>query len=48
MTLQGFRFAGLHAGIKPAKKDLALVVSDVPASGAGCFTVNRADRKSVV
>ena len=42
MTLQGFRFAGLHAGIKPAKKDLALVVSDVPASGAGVFTVNRA------
>ncbi len=33
MMVQGFRFAGLHAGIKPAKKDLALIVSDVPASG---------------
>src|SRR5262249_17843375 len=32
----------LHAGIKPAKKDLALVISDVPASGAGMFTINRA------
>jgi acetylglutamate kinase len=38
----GFRFAGLHVGIKPGRKDLALVVSDVPASAAGCFTVNRA------
>jgi acetylglutamate kinase len=38
----GFRFAGMHAGIKPGRKDLALVVSDVPASAAGCFTVNRA------
>ena len=47
MTVQGFRFAGLHAGIKPAKKDLALVVSDVPASGAGVFTVNRASAAPV-
>jgi acetylglutamate kinase len=47
VTVQGFRFAGLHAGIKPAKKDLALVVSDVPASGAGCFTINRAQAAPV-
>ncbi len=38
----GFRYAGLHVGIKPGRKDVALVVSDVPASAAGCFTVNRA------
>ncbi len=38
----GFRYAGLHVGIKPGRKDLALVVSDVPASAAGCFTVNTA------
>ena len=38
----GFRYAGLHVGIKPGRKDLALVLSDVPASAAGCFTVNRA------
>ena len=38
----GFRYAGLHVGIKPGRKDLALVVSDVPAAAAGCFTVNKA------
>ena len=47
MNVQGFRFAGLHAGIKPARKDLALVVSDVPASAAGCFTINRAQAAPV-
>ncbi|GIW81834.1 MAG: arginine biosynthesis bifunctional protein ArgJ [Gemmatales bacterium] len=37
-----FRFAGLHCGIKPStKSDLALVVSDLPAAGAGVFTQNR-------
>jgi len=38
----GFRFAGLHVGIKPGRKDLALVTSDVAAAAAGCLTVNRA------
>ena len=47
MMVQGFRFAGVHAGIKPARKDLALVVSDVPASAAGCFTINRAQAAPV-
>ena len=47
MNVQGFRFAGLHAGIKPARKDLALVVSDVPATAAGCFTINRAQAAPV-
>jgi glutamate N-acetyltransferase/amino-acid N-acetyltransferase len=38
----GFRFAGIHAGIKPdaARKDLALVVSDRPAAAAGVYTTN--------
>ncbi|MGZ4357138.1 MAG: bifunctional glutamate N-acetyltransferase/amino-acid acetyltransferase ArgJ [Gaiellaceae bacterium] len=35
---QGFRAAGVHCGIKTRKSDLALVVSDVPASAAGVFT----------
>jgi acetylglutamate kinase len=48
VSLRGFRFAGIHAGIKPARKDLALVVSDVPAAGAGCFTVNRAKAAPVL
>ena len=37
----GFRAAGLHCGIKREKPDLALLVSDVPASVAGVFTTNR-------
>lgn len=41
-TPRGFTFAGLNAGIKPRRKDLALVVSDLPCAAAGAFTVNRA------
>ncbi len=37
----GFRAAGLHCGIKREKPDLALLVSDVPASVAGVFTTNK-------
>jgi acetylglutamate kinase len=39
----GFRFGATRAGIKPSspKRDLALIVSDVPCSAAGVFTVNR-------
>jgi glutamate N-acetyltransferase / amino-acid N-acetyltransferase len=37
---KGFKAAGLHCGIKHKKKDLALLVSDVPASVAGVFTTN--------
>lgn len=34
----GFSAAGLHAGIKASAPDLALIVSDVPASVAAVFT----------
>ena len=37
----GFRAAGACCGIKEGAKDLALVVSDVPAAAAGTFTTNR-------
>ncbi|MEX2121054.1 MAG: bifunctional glutamate N-acetyltransferase/amino-acid acetyltransferase ArgJ [Pirellulales bacterium] len=39
---QGFRLAGVHAGIKrnPQKHDMALVVSDVPSVAAGLYTQN--------
>jgi len=37
---EGFSAAGVHAGIKGAKPDLALLVSDRPASIAGMFTTN--------
>lgn len=37
---KGFKAAGLHCGLKHKKKDLAMLVSDVPASVAGVFTTN--------
>jgi glutamate N-acetyltransferase/amino-acid N-acetyltransferase len=38
---RGFRASGVHCGIKRERPDLALLVSDVPASAAGVFTTNR-------
>jgi glutamate N-acetyltransferase/amino-acid N-acetyltransferase len=40
---QGYRFAGVHCGIRPEldRRDLALLVSDRPATAAGVFTQNR-------
>jgi glutamate N-acetyltransferase/amino-acid N-acetyltransferase len=40
---EGYRFAGIHSGLRPEpdRRDLALVVSDRPASAAGVFTQNR-------
>ena len=40
---QGFRAAGLHVGVKThntSKKDVALIVSDVPCTAAAMFTKN--------
>lgn len=37
---KGFKAAGLHCGLKHKKKDIAVLVSDVPASVAGVFTTN--------
>jgi glutamate N-acetyltransferase / amino-acid N-acetyltransferase len=39
---RGFRFAGVYAGIKQdaRKLDLALIVSDLPATAAGVYTQN--------
>jgi glutamate N-acetyltransferase/amino-acid N-acetyltransferase len=38
----GFRASGMSAGIKPSgKKDLALIISDVPATVAATFTTNQ-------
>jgi acetylglutamate kinase len=44
----GFRFAGLHAGIKPNRKDVALIFSEAPCSAAGCFTQNKAKAAPVL
>jgi glutamate N-acetyltransferase/amino-acid N-acetyltransferase len=40
---RGYRYAGLHCGIRPdpQRRDLAVVISDVPAASAGVFTRNR-------
>jgi glutamate N-acetyltransferase/amino-acid N-acetyltransferase len=40
---RGYRFAGVHCGIRPdpQRRDLALFVSDGPAAAAGVFTQNR-------
>lgn len=37
---KGFQAAGVYAGIKKKRKDMALVFSTVPAKGAGTFTTN--------
>jgi acetylglutamate kinase len=39
---KGFRFGGVACGLKPSRRDLALVVSDHPAAAAGLFTRNKA------
>lgn len=36
----GFKAAGKHVGIKRIKKDMSIVVSDVPAKAAGAYTKN--------
>ena len=38
LVVPGFRAAGIHCGIKARTRDLALVVSDAPATVAGVFT----------
>jgi len=44
----GFLFAGVQAGIKPNRKDLALVYSEAPCSAAACFTQNLAKAAPVI
>jgi acetylglutamate kinase len=45
---KGFRFAGVHAGIKPIRKDLALIVSEKDAALAACLTLNAAAAAPVI
>ena len=44
----GFRAAAVSCGVKAKALDLALIVSDGPASGAGVFTTNRTVAAPVV
>lgn len=45
---KGFKAAGIHCGIKRYKKDLALIVSEVPAIAAGVFTLNKVQAAPVL
>src|SRR5689334_7028452 len=48
-TAKGFRAAGISAGIKPTQKlDLALIVSETPASAAAWFTLNKVQAAPVL
>jgi glutamate N-acetyltransferase/amino-acid N-acetyltransferase len=38
---RGFAAAGVHAGLRKTRRDVALVRSLLPATGAGVFTTNR-------
>jgi glutamate N-acetyltransferase/amino-acid N-acetyltransferase len=40
-NVRGFRVWGAHIGIKSKRRDLALIVSQEPASAAGVFTKNK-------
>jgi len=45
---RGFRAAGVHAGIRKTRADLALLVSERPASAAAVFTMNRVQAAPVL
>jgi glutamate N-acetyltransferase/amino-acid N-acetyltransferase len=45
---KGFKSVGIHCGVKKVKKDLALIVSDLPASAAGVFTLNKVQAAPVL
>lgn len=46
----GFKSAGLHVGIRKnkMKKDMAMLLSDVPANAAGVFTLNAVQAAPVI
>lgn len=50
LEVRGFKFAGIHCGIKenPNKPDLALIVSEAPCQVAGSFTTNLAKAAPVI
>lgn len=43
----GFSFAGMACGIKVKRRDLGLLLSEVPASAAGCFSTSETRAASV-
>jgi glutamate N-acetyltransferase/amino-acid N-acetyltransferase len=48
-AVRGFRFSGIHGGLKPrGKRDFALIVADRPVPCAAAFTSNRAAAAPVI
>ncbi len=45
---QGFYAAGIHCGVKKAKRDLSLLYSSFPAAAAGVFTTNKVPAAPVI
>ncbi|MEH7331648.1 bifunctional ornithine acetyltransferase/N-acetylglutamate synthase [Neobacillus drentensis] len=41
LSTQGFTAAGVHAGLRFAKKDLGVIISEIPASAAAVYTTNQ-------
>ena len=41
LSPKGFQADGIEAGIKNEKKDLGLIISEVPATGAAVYTTNQ-------
>ena len=44
----GYKAAGIHCGIKKLKKDIALILSDYPATAAAVFTLNKVQAAPVL
>lgn len=47
-SVQGISAAGIYCGIKKSRKDLALIVSEVPCNAAGTFTLNKVKAAPIV
>ncbi|MBM7652283.1 bifunctional ornithine acetyltransferase/N-acetylglutamate synthase [Neobacillus cucumis] len=41
LSPQGFKTTGVHAGLRYAKKDLGVIISEIPASAAAVYTTNQ-------
>ncbi len=49
VRVPGFRFAGVRCGLKESRKrDVGLIVSDLPAAAAAAFTTNRVEAAPVL
>jgi glutamate N-acetyltransferase/amino-acid N-acetyltransferase len=45
---KGFLVSGIHCGIKKVKRDLAIILSNTPATAAGVFTLNKVQAAPVL